>query len=247
MKNTKIEIVGRGNVASHLFKAISHFADAQIVNPHSLESLRRDADIILIAVTDSAIVEVTRRIDNLCSNPSTIIAHTSGTTPLSAIDGSRHHTGVFYPLQTFSKQVELDYRQIPFFIEGDSEETAEKLSALASCISTRVQIADSTQRKSLHVAAVLVCNFVNHLWALSDQYLQANNLDFDMVRPLIAETFQKMMHHNPKDIQTGPASRRDYVTISSHLESLSSFPKIKEIYSLLSESIIQTCSKNIKI
>lgn len=230
----KINIIGRGNVASHLSKAFANVADVSLINPHTLENYDADSDFTIIAVSDMAIATVARAI------PPTrgIIAHTSGSTPLSVLIEKGNQTGVFYPLQTFSKDADLDYSTIPFFIEGANDSVQKKLYELAASISCNVSLIDSEQRRALHTASVFACNFTNHLWALCDSLLHKNGMNFNVVRPLIAETLRKTGKMSPFDAQTGPAVRQDTNTISAHLSLLQNDEELKNIYTLLTQSII---------
>lgn len=241
-----IDIIGSGNVATHLQRALkSAGEDSQIVNSRTLESLRDNAGLYIISVSDSAIGEVARHIVATCkANTNAILAHTSGSIPLSAISGIWNNAGVFYPMQTFSADVELDYARIPFFIEGTDSEIVQQLMNTASSISDRVWEADSDKRRKLHIASVLCCNFVNHLWALADEFLEENNLDFEMMKPLIEETTRKISRIKPRDGQTGPAVRGDMAVVNSHLELLKRNPGVSKIYSTLSESIISFHTKH---
>lgn len=231
----RINIIGRGNVATHLMKAFSGKAECQSVNPHTLENLDPNADITLISVSDNAIAEVAAKLKGLHG----IVAHTSGTIPLSLVAEIMPSTecGVFYPMQTFSKETELDYCKIPFFIEGKSEATEKALMHAASLISENVRIADSAKRKALHIGAVLSCNFANHLWTLADNYLKCNGIDFKDMLPLIDETTRKIHNLSPQEAQTGPAVRRDLNVIENHLHALEKYPVIQKIYKDLTDSI----------
>lgn len=233
----KIDVIGRGNVGTHLCKALQGNADVNPVAPRTLDGIRGDADIYLISVSDDAISDVAENLKHRV-NESSIVAHTSGTTPLSAISPLFANSGVFYPLQTFSKDVELDYIEIPFFIEGSSAEVSNILKEAAKAVSKHVYEADSENRKSLHIASVFACNFVNHLWTLSDKYLTDRGLSFDMLRPLITETCRKACRMRPYEAQTGPAVRRDTVTITSHEKSLAENPGYLKIYEMLTHSIM---------
>ncbi|MDE6257642.1 MAG: DUF2520 domain-containing protein [Muribaculaceae bacterium] len=236
----KINIIGRGNVATHLVKAFQGKVEIFQVNPHSLENLNPEADITLISVSDSAIAEVVAKLPPL----SGIVAHTSGSTPISIFEGKvKDRYGVFYPLQTFSKNKKLEYDKIPFYIEGSDKETAQKLFNAASLISSNVRMADSEQRKRLHIASVLSCNFVNHLWALSDTYLAEGGLDFNDLIPLLSETMNKVKTLRPKEGQTGPAVRGDRNIIESHLSQLENKQDLRNIYAILSDSILRMYGK----
>lgn len=233
----KIDIIGTGNVGTHLLRAFEGKADAKAVNPHSLEGLREDSEIYIISVSDDAIPPVAKRLKSKISKES-ILAHTSGTTPLSVLKGTTSHTGVFYPLQTFSKNVALDYSEIPFFIEGESDVTVRDLDKAARLISGHVSRADSEQRKDLHIASVLSCNFCNHLWSLADSYLEKHGLDFKTLLPLIRETARKAAEKRPGELQTGPAVRHDLKIMESHSRKLEENPELLDIYTLLSMSIM---------
>lgn len=244
-ENMKIDIIGTGNVGSHLLRAFEGKADVIAVNPRSLEELREGSDIYILSVSDDAIPQVAKRIKATISKDS-LIAHTSGTTPLSVLKGISKHTGVFYPLQTFSKNVSLDYSEIPFFIEGESDNTVTILEKAARLISMNVSRADSEQRKDLHIASVLSCNFCNHLWSLADEYLKKHGLEFKTLFPLIRETARKVEETSPGELQTGPAVRHDLKILEAHSRKLEENPELLDIYTLLSMSIMNHHPKNRK-
>lgn len=231
----KIDIIGRGNVGSHLYHAFNEIYETKIINPHSLEGLNQDADFIIISVSDSAIPTVLAKLPKVKG----IIAHTSGSTGINVFfeNGLSGKVGVLYPLQTFSKNTSLDYSEIPFLIEASDSETEKALFSIASSISRNVRQADSSLRAKLHVAAVFSCNFVNHLWALSDEYLNGKNVEFSILLPLIKETVSKLSRLSPKEAQTGPAVRNDITTIQRHLSELEDYPALKKIYEMMTESI----------
>lgn len=235
----KVDIIGSGNVATHLLKAFSSKTDVNAVNPRTLEGLRPDADFTIISVSDNAIREVAAVLPPIQG----ILAHTSGSTPIDAVKRENGRYGVFYPLQTFTKGVELNYSEIPFFIEGSDKKTADSLRHLAGIVSERVDTADSAKRKAMHIASVFACNFTNHLWAIAEKILKENGMDFETVRPLLEETLKKTGRLSPFDAQTGPAVRKDSNIIDSHLEALKSNSRLAEIYRLLSDSIIESHSR----
>lgn len=235
----KIDIIGTGNVGTHLYNALRDKAEVYSIPARTLDGLHRDADMYLISVSDAAIVEVADRVSKMAGQDS-IIAHTSGSTPISAISGLHGRSGVFYPLQTFSKDVSLEYSEIPFFIEGTDPQVCESLRIAARLISQHVYDADSACRRELHIASVLACNFVNHLWALADGYLTEKGLKFDMLRPLVKETCRKIQAVSPYSAQTGPAVRHDIPTIISHLHTLDiNDTELHDIYDMLTRSIIK--------
>lgn len=234
----KVDIVGLGNVGTHLRRALSKTADVASVNPRTFDGLRRDCEICFIAVSDSAIDGVAQKISERLASDS-ILVHTSGSTPISVLENKSRNTGVFYPLQTFSKEVELNYENLPVLIEANNEATENSLRQLAAAAGFKSSAASSEQRKSIHLAAVICCNFVNHLWHLSDDYLKRNNLDFKLLLPLIGETFGKISKVSPRDAQTGPASRHDMKTLEKHLDMLENNEELRTIYKILSDSIMK--------
>lgn len=234
----QIDIIGKGRVGYHLNKAFSKFHDVELVNSRNLENLRNDSEIYIISVSDNAIEEVTNKLKEIIPK-SAIVAHTSGSIPIDILKNKIKHYGVFYPLQTFSKQKELDYKKIPIFIEGNDQFTCNKLAKLAKTFSPEAKFLNSDGRKHLHIASVLACNFVNHLWHLSDLYLNKYNLTFDYIRPLIAECCDKVNCVSPYEAQTGPACRNDVNTIQNHLDALKDDEEILNIYSILTKSIIK--------
>lgn len=239
---TKIDIIGKGNVGSHLVEAYKGIMDVRATSSRDLRDVRPDADLHIVCVSDDAIREIFSELSCKVSG-SSVIAHTSGTTPLSAISDLHTHTGVFYPLQTFTKGKPLDYSRIPFFIEASDSKSEDLLMKVASAVSDSVSQADSEKRLHLHIASVMSCNFVNHLWTLSERYLSSNGIEFRTLLPLIEETFRKVTTMNPKAAQTGPASRHDLKTIDSHLAHLEESPDIREIYRILTSSIMASAQK----
>lgn len=228
-----IAIIGNGNVGSHLYLALKGKTQVKLINPHTLEGLPENPEVIIICVTDDTIREVAKKLP-----PSTaIIAHTSGSVPLSALDFLDNPTGVFYPLQTFTKGVKLDYSEIPVFIEGSNENTANELKKIASLFSLDVREADSEARRQLHLASVFACNFTNALAGIAKDLLHESGTDFSALFPLMKQTVNKLAFKSPKEAQTGPAARGDFKVIEKHLEMLNRRPDLQEIYSSLSKII----------
>ncbi len=242
MKNNKIAIIGSGNVATHLFKAFQGNLDVSLINPHHPEDVSDDTDIVIISVSDDAISEVSSKLSDFNG----IVAHTSGSQPIDIIKGhDSGKTGVFYPLQTFSKDIALNYSKIPFFIEGGSKNTSKLLFSVAKLLSPEVSYADSELRKKLHIASVFSCNFVNHLWALAESLLKVDDIPLSVLTPLIEETLRKISISSPLDTQTGPARRGDEEILKSHIEYLKKeHPEMTNVYKVITESILSTYHKN---
>lgn len=233
-----VAIIGRGNVGTHLSRALSGKANVTVVNPHTLAELTGSEDIILISVSDAALPEVAGNIaSHIRAKCNPIVAHTSGTTPMDVLAGLDVPYGVFYPMQTFSKDVDLNYAEIPVFIEGPDARVSDVLMELAGLFSDHVHYADSEKRRKLHVGSVFACNFANHLWALSEKWLTENDLDFSMMHALIRETTRKALANSPHEVQTGPAIRHDAPTIQSHLSMLEGDAQLHDIYKTLTVSI----------
>jgi len=188
--------------------------------------------MIIISVPDSLINEVSEKI-----NDKLFCVHTSG---ISGIDklNSKTRFGVFYPLQTFSKSKELDMTKVPFCIEANNAEDTNMLLTLAELISNNVSEVSSVQRKVLHLTAVLVSNFSNHLYHLASDILEVNGLNFEFLKPLIIETAQKVDQIHPSEAQTGPARRNDLTTIDEHMEMLAKLPEYQEVYKIISKQIL---------
>lgn len=249
--NNKVLIVGTGNVGSHLVNAFNQAGiNAEISHSRSLSfDPMEDYSCIIVAVKDDAIRNIVTDIIKRYKVPNIklpLIAHTSGSVSLETLQGllpANSPCGVFYPMQTFTKGVNMQYDDIPFFIEGDSQHSSDALIKLASLISSNVIKADSEMRAAYHIGAVLCCNFTNHLCTLADNYLSSKNLDFRVMLPLLRQTISKLNDTPPYDAQTGPAVRNDKLILDYHLKMLSESPEIADIYKNLSESIINLHKK----
>ncbi len=248
-KIENIVLIGAGNVATHLALALSKKSEiigiyskngvsarelAFKINTVVLSSLDNipSCDLILICSKDDAITEIINQIPAHFS-----IAYTSGSVDLHHLP-VREKIGVFYPLQTFSKDRVLDIQQVPIFIEGSNENYTDELIKLASSISKNVSIVTSEERKKMHLAAIFVNNFSNHLATLAKEYIENEHLNWEYLKPLIKETTNKILDSGPKEMQTGPARRNDKQIIDDHLRMLSGTSK--EIYALLTKSISAT-------
>lgn len=241
-----IVLFGAGNVASHLFKAFAASEEFKIIQIYNrrkerLKSFKNipvttqisevvPADIYLLAVKDDAISEISKALNS----KDALVCHTSGAVPLD-IFSSIERAGVFYPLQTFSKDKEVDFSNIPICIESKVPSDLELLKDLANNISKMVFEISSDQRKSLHVAAVFVSNFVNFLYSQGEDICKNNKVPFEILQPLIAETAAKIKTMRPVEAQTGPAKRNDEQVINSHLQLLNE--EQQQIYELLTRSI----------
>lgn len=239
----KVALIGRGNVSFHLARAFRTIEKVQVNVYDGREEpskiVKNSTDVYIIAVSDSAIKEVSEKLRGVDA----IVAHTSGSVSINELPNDSHK-GVFYPLQTFTKEKELDFSNIPICIEAENQKDVSMLSELAGYISKNVKEVSSVQRKSLHLAAVFANNFTNHLYQAAYDICDENNLSFDLIKPLIIETADKIKTLLPFEAQTGPAKRNDITTISDHIKLLEN-PDRKEIYSQLSKSIQRTYGKEL--
>lgn len=203
--------------------------------PHGSEIAA--ADLYIAAVSDRAIESV---LEPLGLPADAVVVHVSGGRPLSAIPAKFPHRGVLYPLQTFTAGREVDFREIPIFIEGCDPATTGFLKKFAGGVSRRVYDADSAQRARIHLAGVFACNFVNAMYAAGGDVASSAGMPFDILRPLIAETARKAVAcDDPRSVQTGPAVRRDEVTLERHLGLLhdDGAAELQQIYELISKYI----------
>lgn len=241
-------LLGSGNVATHLFKAFAGSEKIRIkqIYNHSEESLSyfrkncavttdlskiKEADVYLIALKDDVIAGAAEEL----RNKDALVAHTSGSAGLNVLNFCKRR-GVFYPLQTFSKHKDVNYQTIPFCLEANSSEDMKLLKEMADEISGVSHEISSEQRKKIHLSAVFVCNFVNHLYTIGEKISKENDIPFEIFEPLIKETARKIETASPAGVQTGPAIRRDQETINSHLDQLTTFEE-KQIYKLLTNAI----------
>ncbi len=249
MKN--IILVGSGNVATHLgialqncnYKIVQVYSRsienakklAQKLNTNFTNDLTqlKTADLIIVSVNDDAISTILSKLKNIA------IAHTSGSIGMDIFELNFSDFGVFYPLQTFNKDVKLTISEIPFCIEGNSKAFEKELIEIAKNLSSNVTTMNSEQRKQLHIAAVFACNFSNHMYSIADDLLAEKDIDFKLLLPLINQTAKKLVDNKPSEMQTGPAKRKDIKIIQEHINFIQQ-EDIKELYQKISNSIIKT-------
>ena len=195
------------------------------------------ADVFVVAVKDAVLSDLLPRLTR--GRDSQLFVHTAGSMPMSLWQGLTSHYGVFYPMQTFSKEREADFREISIFIEANNDTALSLLQQLAASISPKVFLLSSEERKYLHLAAVFACNFVNHCYALSADILAQHGLPFDVMLPLIDETARKVHELSPQQAQTGPAVRYDQNVMDMQAALLADSPLLEELYRKLSLSIHQ--------
>tara|TARA_X000000368_G_C23028282_1_gene711292 strand:- start:830 stop:1585 length:756 start_codon:yes stop_codon:yes gene_type:complete len=246
-----IILVGSGNVSTHLGIALKK-CNYNIVQVYSRSNKNakklaqklntdftndlaqlKDADLIIISVNDDAISGVLSQLKN------TAIVHTSGSIGLDVFNNNFSNYGVFYPIQTFNREVDVNISEVPFCIEGNSLEFENQLTQIAKRLSGNVVVMDSEKRKQLHIAAVFACNFSNQMFAIADDLLAEKNIDFEILLPLIKQTIAKLEKDKPKTVQTGPAMRNDKTIIQEHINLIQK-KEIKALYQKISTNIIKT-------
>ena len=218
----------------------------------------KDANLIIVSVNDDAISDVLSQLKNTGKfnikrstwgttiTDQVAIAHTSGSVGLDVFNKGDFQLGnnfadfgVLYPIQTFNKEVDINMSEVPFCIEGNSLKFENQLTQIAKRISNTVVVMDSEQRKQLHIAAVFASNFSNQMFTIADDLLAERNIDFKILLPLIKQTIAKLNTNKPKEVQTGPAKRKDKKIIQEHIDLIQE-KKIKELYKKISTNIIKT-------
>ena len=261
-KPIKIDFIGAGNLAWNLAPALER-AGASVRNIYSrnpenakklaaklyegqvkedLDFSDENADILIIAISDDNIEEVVKE---LILPEDVVLAHTSGTKPLNILGYSATpNIGVFYPLQTFTKQQQVDFKTIPILIEGDNKHTIKSLSTLARLISAEVKEISSDQRQQIHLAAVFASNFSNWMLTQAEEILKDSNLDLSILHSLIAQSVNNVIQTGPINAQTGPAKRSDFEVLDSHMELLNGKPELQDLYKIITKQILDRYQHN---
>jgi len=245
----EIVVIGTGNVSYHLCKAIVESKNLKLIEVfgrkksppkyliksisycNNLKKIKK-ADLYILCLSDNAISKIS---DQLNINNNSIVVHTSGSTNMNVLLKHKNH-GVIYPLQTFSKNKKILFSNIPLIIEANSKIVLDKLRTICSILSKKVIDFNSDQRTLIHISAVFTNNFSNYMNILAEEILESNNIDSNILNPLINETANKLNHLSPLDAQTGPAIRNDQITIQKHLNLLKE-TKYFEIYDKLTKEI----------
>ena len=254
VQDTPIVFIGAGNLATNLAKALyqngfrivqvysrtkeAACALAQTVEAGyttELSEVSKDARLYIVSLKDDAFVTLLPEI--VAGKEDALLVHTAGSIPMNIWEGKASRYGVLYPMQTFSKQREVDFNTVPFFIEASAPAEVGVLRMVAVRLSPKVYEVTSGQRRHLHLAAVFACNFANHMYALSSHILEKQGISFEVMLPLIDETAGKVHELSPTQAQTGPAVRYDENVISKHLEMLADEESLQELYEKISKSI----------
>lgn len=246
-------LIGSGNLAVQLANAFIQSNKVNLIQRYSRKNTNatyfsdkipvtdklseiKEADIYLLAISDSAISEFSKQLPFKKG----LVVHTSGSMPMKALL-CQANKGVFYPLQTFSKEQVLNFENIPIALETEKSEDYMLLENLANSLSKNTYPIDSQQRTHLHIAAVFANNFSNHMFKIAKDVCDRHDFSFEILKPIIFETTKKLETMSPMDAQTGPAKRNDQIVIENHLQQLTG--EQKEIYRLVSDSISKTYNK----
>ena len=252
MRKTSINIVGSGNVATHLALAL-HGAGHEVRqvlsrtfdHAHLLASrvgakpidkpelLTDDADFCLLAVGDDALYDLALDL----KLPHSIVLHTSGSTPMKVLAPISRRHGVVWSAQTFVRDIAMDYARLPLCIEGSDDETEAAIATLMGSVSREIHYMDFEQRRKAHLAAVMVSNFVCAIDAAAQQYAESNGVPFEILRPLAEQTLRKWDYGDLWAQLTGPARRRDEKTLNAHRRLLADEPELAELYETLTKLI----------
>lgn len=253
----RISFIGSGRVATHLAQIfakqhqivqimsptlahaqkLADLVDAQAIDV--FEAIEPSIDMCVIAVSDQMISQTIQKLSHYFQQ--TLIVHTSGSTHLNVLKQHYDNVGVIYPLQTFSFESKIDWKNTPLLIEAALDKQRTPLLNLVNSLSDRVYLYSSEQRLSLHLAAVFACNFSNYCYDMAKQIVDQHQVDFNLLYPLILETANKATHNDPKIVQTGPAMRGDQNILTMHQNLLASAQRedLAQVYQLLSEQIMQ--------
>lgn len=253
MRRFRISMVGTGNVSTVLGRLLLKKGHS-IVSVSGRERARTeelatewgsearfdfdvsdlDADFCIVAVSDQAVKDA----GNWLRTGETTALHTAGSVPMHVLKGSAESHGVLYPLQSLNRNA-TEIPDIPFLVDGSTEETLLAVEALAHTLSEKVTRADDGQRADYHLAAVMSSNFINHLMASTEDYCRSRDLHLPQLQPLLLETLERAFRDSPSRVQTGPASRNDLDTMRGHLERLEGMPELRDVYSSLSKAIMR--------
>ena len=249
-----VVLIGAGNLATQLGLAL-YDSEINIVQVYSrttesartlagkinaafttdLSAIKEHCDLYILALKDDVVSEVAAQVNF----GNSLVVHTAGSLPMEILSVYTENYGVFYPFQTFSKNKKVDFSNVPVCLEANTPENFKNLEGIARKVSYKITQLNSEQRLVLHVAAVFSCNFVNHLYTLSENLLKEHNMGFELLYPLIQETTEKAMKLNLVEAQTGPSVRNDQEVIQKHIKLLSDRPELQKIYQLITESIYQ--------
>ena len=244
-------LIGTGKLSRHLAKKLSIFKDKPLFiwgrNAEQAEFIAQEFGLlhlnnlfeipensaVLLCVSDQAIEPLASEL----KSKSPFLIHFSGTQSINRLTPYTPNAAVIWPNQSFSNAVHIDWKNVPLILEVSNETAKGWLMEILNALEGPAVFLDEESRKKLHLAAVVANNFINHLLVLTESWCNQNRLDFKLLHPLITQSIQNLQNQSPSQLQTGPASRNDWKTIHSHIEMLSNFPQLKEVYILMSNQL----------
>ncbi|MFO7574340.1 MAG: F420-dependent NADP oxidoreductase [Bacteroidales bacterium] len=230
-----------GSIISRNRKTAEELANKTGSKVQSDMVIQDSSDVVILAVPDDAISSI---IGQLKLPPSIVVVHTSGSTGTEVFPASMPHHGVIYPLQTFTSNRQVNIAEIPFFTEASDVKTHEFIDGLVHTLGVQTYHIDSARRKMLHLSAVFVCNFVNHMLFAGISIAEKSQIERSVFGPLVRETIQKSLDMGPAEAQTGPAARNDISTIEKHIGLLSYSEELMNLYRVVSDSITKHTTNN---
>lgn len=258
MSNLEISLIGSGNLAWHLAPELDNagFVVREVYSRNKKNAgnlidrlyqaeIKTDLDfsesqsaVFIIAVSDDVIESI---IQEIVVPAESILVHTSGSKPMDILtNASTPNIGVFYPLQTFNKHKKVNFSDIPICIEAENKLTLKVLKNIGQQLGEKIYPINSASRQTLHIASVFACNFTNHMLTMSKDILTRNNLDFEILKPLIVETINNSLELDPENVQTGPAVRGDLEVLDRHLKALKNNKPFAKIYKVITQDILDT-------
>lgn len=250
----KISIIGSGNIATVLAKLIlqNNHHIVQIIARNETEGngladsvnasfitfsgkINLDIDLIIVCLSDNSLPEAI----NFLSVENIPIVHTAGSISMNVLQNSSTNYGVLYPLQSLRKEMKI-FPNIPFLVEANNEKTYNFLEQFVNTLSETVLYVEEDKRFNMHVAAVIVNNFTNYMYCVAEAFCKTENADFNLLKPLILETALRIQDTSPQDVQTGPGKRNDIATIEKHLRILNNHPKLKTLYTRMTNGIMNS-------
>lgn len=248
-----IVFIGSGNLATHLSLSLyaAGYNILQVYSPTFLHAkdlankinasaisdismVTRQADAYIISVKDDAIHTVAESLKDI--SPKSVLIHTAGSVSLTAIKNVAAHSAVLYPLQTFTRGRNINFKEIPCFVEYSDKVAEDCVKEMANSISNTIVELNSEKRRRLHLAAVFASNMVNHCFRIAERIADEEMIDFSLFYPLMRETTAKAQIMSPHDAQTGPMVRNDVKVMNAQKELLTN-NIFKRIYDVMAESI----------
>lgn len=257
---SKVVVLGSGNVAYHLVKALSsskinilqifsrnletgqelaNLSNSNYTN--KISSIVKDADAYFFAMNDTANEMISSQIS---ISKDKLLLHTAGSLSMDIFKGKTKNYGVFYPFQTFTKEIDCDFSKVPICVEASNKATLKSLKELAGKLSCKSIEIDEEKRKNLHLSGVFACNFMNHCIYIGEKILEKSDISRDILEPLLEQSFRKALSIGAKDSQTGPAVRMDHQIIGKHIDMLGESSIESDIYKIISKSIYKTYNIN---